>query len=239
MTSISDVTPPRAPSENGTKQPASAPVADDVRSWKLLTTLGGGGALAGLLIVVAFQWTLPRIEAHKASVLRGAIEEVLHAPAKSDTLYLGGTTLSATAPTGADAKTAERLYRGYTADGKPVGYAITASEAGFADQIVLIFGYDPGTKRVLGMKVLGSKETPGLGDKIEKPDFTGQFAGVKTPIRGVKAADGKGSDESAVVMITGATISSRTIIREINKAVARWEPLIAAYETAQRQGGGK
>ena len=30
-------------------------------------------------------------------------------------------------------------------------------------------------------------------------------------------------------MITGATISSRTVIRVINNAVARWRPLLAAY----------
>jgi Na+-translocating ferredoxin:NAD+ oxidoreductase RnfG subunit len=34
-------------------------------------------------------------------------------------------------------------------------------------------------------------------------------------------------------MITGATISSRTVIAAINKGVARWQPLIAAY----RSGG--
>lgn len=199
-----------------------------VPSWRLLVTLGGAGALAGLLIVLAYGWTLPRIEAHRAAVLRGAIEEVLHAPARADTLFLENGVLVAS-PGGARDKL-ERVYLGYDAAGSPTGYAITASEPGFQDQIALIFGYDPAKREILGMKVLESKETPGLGDKILKPPFTAQFAGRIAPLLGVKGA-APPSDNSAVVMVTGATISSRTVIDEINHAVARWQPLILAYES--------
>ncbi|NIQ34994.1 MAG: hypothetical protein GTN86_03525, partial [Xanthomonadales bacterium] len=41
-----------------------APQPPEVRSSRLLTTLGIAGALAGLLIVFVFQVTLPAIEAH-------------------------------------------------------------------------------------------------------------------------------------------------------------------------------
>jgi hypothetical protein len=33
-----------------------------------------------------------------------------------------------------------------------------------------------------------------------------------------------------VAMITGATVSSRAVIRIINDAVARWQPLMDAYQ---------
>lgn len=215
-----------APPRKATPLPVLAP--PPVPSWRLLATLGGAGALAGLLIVLAYQATLPSIEAHKAEVLRAAVEEVLHAPERADTLYLSGNALVATLPPGVDGAKLERVYRGYGPGGKPVGYAISASRAGFADQIELLFGYEPGTKRLLGMKILASKETPGLGDKIELPSFTGQFAGRVAPLTGVKGAAPAG-DRGAVVMITGATISSRTIVREINDAIERWQPLLEAY----------
>ena len=32
-----------------------------------------------------------------------------------------------------------------------------------------------------------------------------------------------------VAVITGATISSRTVVRIINEATARWQPLLQAY----------
>jgi electron transport complex protein RnfG len=79
------------------------------------------------------------------------------------------------------------------------------------------------------MKVLESKETPGLGDKIEKDmDFVTAFDGVAAPIEGVKAGDGSG-DPHEVDLITGATISSRTLIRIINNALERLEPMLDAY----------
>lgn len=197
-------------------------------SWRLLATLGGAGALAGLLIVLVYGWTAPRVEAHRAAVLRTAIEEVLRAPERADTLYLHGGALVAGPPAGVDGKGLERVYAGYDAEGRAVGYAITASSAGFADQVGLIFGYEPEGRQLLGIKILSTKETPGLGDKIERPAFTDQFRGRVAPLLGVKSA-AEADDASTVVMVTGATISSRTVIRGINEAVARWQPLIDAY----------
>jgi Na+-translocating ferredoxin:NAD+ oxidoreductase subunit G len=200
-----------------------------VPSWRLLATLGGAGAIAGLLIVLSYAWAAPQIEATKSAVLRAAIEEVLQAPARADTLWLHDGALVPTRPDVDNPETIERVFRGFDRDGSPLGYAITASQPGFADRIEVIFGYDPATRELLGMKILGHKETPGLGDKIVKPSFTQQFAGRLAPLTGVKGAPPAG-DRSAVVMITGATISSRTIIREINDAVARWQPLIETYQ---------
>ena len=80
------------------------------------------------------------------------------------------------------------------------------------------------------MKVLESKETPGLGDKIEKDaDFVGQFEGALIPLLGVKARNASG-DPHEIDMITGATISSRTIIRTINNAIERFGPMFDAYD---------
>jgi electron transport complex protein RnfG len=77
------------------------------------------------------------------------------------------------------------------------------------------------------MKVLEEKETPGLGDRIEKDTaFVGGFAGALTPLKGVKR--GQSKEPSDVDMITGATISSRTVIRAINKTLDRLRPALAA-----------
>jgi len=205
------------------------PVQPHPQSWRLLLTLGGAGALAGLLIVLAYDWTKPRIDAHNAELLGVAIEEVLHSPQRTDTIYLDHGALTEKPSAAEDRSKLERIYKGYGADGRVVGYAISTSEAGFADQVGLIFGYDPAEKQVLGLKIVASKETPGLGDKIERPSFTAQFARRIAPIIGVKGKVPSG-DESAIEMITGATISSRTVIREINNAVKRWQPLLDKYQ---------
>jgi len=60
-----------------------------------------------------------------------------------------------------------------------------------------------------------------------------QFAGRIAPLIGVKTRIA--TDPSQVQTITGATISSRAVIRIINHAVERWQPLLAAYD----KGGAK
>lgn len=214
-----------------TQTPPAPPAHTEVPSWRLLATLGFAGAVAGLLIVVSYMWTLPRITAHRASVLQGAISQVLRNPDHADTLFLVGGALTSThlATNG----TVDRIYRGVDASGAVTGYAIVWSEAGFADQVQLMFGYNATTGELLGIRFLSSKETPGLGDKIEKPGFASQFSGAIAPIKGVKDPAVKASDKSAILMITGATISSRTVIREINNAVARWKPLIRDFESRE------
>lgn len=201
------------------------------QSWRLLLTLGGAGALAGLLIVLAYDWTKPKIDAHNAMLLRSAIEEVLHAPKRTDTLFLEQGSLTAK-PVGNRASL-ERIYEGFDANGRVVGYAISASEAGFADQVGLIFGYEPSSHSVLGLKIVSTKETPGLGDKIERASFTAQFAKRIAPIIGLKGSVPP-ADNSGIAMITGATISSRTVVREINNAVKRWQPLLEKYDGGER-----
>lgn len=215
------------------ERPMSPPLVEEphVPAWRLFSTLGAGGALAGLLLVFVFQLTQPAILAHKERMLQLAVNEVLLSPDRYETLYLVDGALIAEPPEGVDTRTLDRVYRGLAADGTSVGFAIPAARPGFQDVIKLIFGYDPATGRMLGMKVLENKETPGLGDKIEKDAaFTGQFEGREPPLVGVKRG---ASDANEIDTITGATISSKTVIRAINDAVERWRPALEAYGREQ------
>jgi electron transport complex protein RnfG len=216
---------------------APAPAKPEASSLRLLATLAGAGALAGLLLVFVYQATAGPIAAYKQKVLEEAVTEVLAGPAGWEKLYLLDGALVREVPPGTDAKKLETVYRGYEADGTTRGVAIAAGEPGFQDVVRLIFGYDPAKKALLGMKVLESKETPGLGDKIEKDSkFVGQFAGTEAPLLGYKGGEGAG-DPRGIDMITGATISSRAVIRIINNAIARWAPLIEAFEAGDAEGG--
>jgi electron transport complex protein RnfG len=193
----------------------------------LIRTLGGLGVIAGLLIVVAYTATLPAITANKARVLAAAIDEVLSAPARYDTLYVVGDSLTPTPPAGVDPASLEAVYLGYRADSSVIGFAVSGGLPGFSDVVRVLFGYDPRTSQVLAMKVLEQKETPGLGDKIEKDSaFVAEFRSVFTPLTGVKQDDG--TDSTAIDMITGVTISSRTVIKVINQTLERLGPALAA-----------
>lgn len=207
---------------------AGAPAPADVSPARLLAVLGLGGAVAGVLLVVVFFLTLPAIEANRARDLQMAVAEVLKGPERYDTLYVVDGALVKQVPAGADARQLEQVYLGYGPGNRPLGFALVAEEPGFQDLVRLIVGYDARAKRVLGIMVLESKETPGLGDKIQKDTaFIDQFAGAEPPLVGARS--GKRSAPREVDMITGATISSRAVIRIINNAVRRFGPMLDAY----------
>lgn len=226
------------PGDGPSREP---PVQVESSSMRLVGTLAAAGSLAGLAIVLVFQWANPRIEAWRAEVLSQAVTEVLAGADRYETVFLdeGGFT---TAPVG-DTVSMDRVYVGYDGGGMPVGVAMVGAAAGFQDVIRVMFGYDPESGEVTGMQVLESKETPGLGDKIEKDStFIDEFDRVATPLVGRKANRETGSDDE-VVMITGATISSQTIVDIINARVdevgvevgAFWRS--AAVTTSSAQAG--
>ena len=209
----------------------SAPpvAAKNLPSWRLFSLMTAAGALAGLLIVTVYQLTLPRIEHHKSEVMAAAIGEVLKSPARLDTLYLYDKRLVKRLPSGTSEKGLERIFLGFDERGRRIGYALSATENGFQEPVTVMFGYDASAHELIAMRVIANKETPGLGDKIVKDTaFVNDFPGTTAPINGVKS-DRKSGAANEVVMITGATISSRAVIQIINNAVARWQPLMDAY----------
>ena len=198
-------------------------------SWRLLATLGSAGAMAGLLVGAVYQATITSVRAHRAENMREAIAEVLRQPARWDTLYMEGDKL-VLRPTGDPAKL-PRVFKGYDASGRETGVAVLAAEPGFTEIVSLIFAFDPKSGQLLGMKVLEQKDTPGLGDKIQRDsNFVNQFAGAVAPLKGVKRRTGSAGE---IDVIAGATIASRAVVRIINNAVERWRPLLLAY----RDGG--
>jgi Na+-translocating ferredoxin:NAD+ oxidoreductase subunit G len=221
------VTPEQARREGGTGSDAH-PDVHEVPSWRLVATLAVAGALAGSLIVGVFNWAEPQILEHRARVLATAADEVLAGPDRVERLFVLPDGLTAQAPAGLDTARAEKVYLGFRA-GSPVGFAVVGEKPGFQDIVQIIFGYDPATNQVLGMRVLESKETPGLGDKIFKDlRFVGGFEGVLTPIRPVGEGAGTGAPNEAE-LITGATISARVVVEIINERVAALDERLETY----------
>lgn len=197
----------------------------------LVGTLGLLAMAAGLAIVLVHQWASPRIEAHRARELRVAIQEVLGGPARYETRWLADGELMDSLPAGRDTASATPVYAGFDSGGGLIGYAMAGEKPGYQDVVRLIFGYDPEGEVVVGMKVLESKETPGLGSKIiSDSSFVGEFAGVETPLVPVKDPEGAPGE---VDIITGATISSETVVEIINE---RLELLTPALRPASRAG---
>lgn len=184
-------------------------------SARLVATLTFAGLLAGLLVATAYAVTLPTIEANAADALQRAVFQVVPGTTAMQKLVLRGDRF--VLADGTEPKTAVAVYAAYGEGGTHLGYAIPGQGPGFQDTIKLLYGYDATRQRVVGIQILESRETPGLGDKIFKDAaFTAEFAdlAVVPSIRVVK--HGAGSAPNDVDGITGATISSKAVVRIIN-----------------------
>ena len=93
----------------------------------------------------------------------------------------------------------------------------------FQDTISLLYGYLPGERKVVGMEILQSRETPGLGDKIYKDAaFVANFDQLSIDPRIVTVKKGAKDAANEVDAITGATISSKAVVRIINEGNLLW-----------------
>ena len=189
-------------------------------SLRLVATLGLAGLLSGLIIVSVYEATLPAIEAYKARVLREAVFKVLPGVDHMQRMvYADGKLVASEGSANDD----DALFAGYAADGALVGYAIPTAGPGFQDIIRVLYGYLPDQRQVSGMEVLESRETPGLGDKIYKdPAFVANFDALAVDPEIVAVKKGTKTQPNQVDAITGATISSKAVVRIINEANRRW-----------------
>jgi electron transport complex protein RnfG len=209
-------------------------------SVRLAGTLGLAGLLSGLLLVIAYELTLPRIEQNRAEALRRAVFEVVPGAVAMQKLVARDGAL--VVADGREAKGVPAIYGAYDGEGRFVGYAIPGEGAGFQDVISLLYGFDPGRRRMVGMRVLESRETPGLGDKIFKDAaFVANFDDLAVEPEVVAVPKGQRNAANEVDSITGATISSKAVVRIVNDAQRRWAGLLpaAGSEPALREGGGR
>jgi electron transport complex protein RnfG len=128
------------------------------------------------------------------------------------------------------------FFEGYSSPGQVVGYAFPGAAKGYSSVIRVMVGVDTGGK-VTGIEVLDEKETPGLGDKVDRvpssvnlwealagkagsakknrPPFLEQFVGKEESALEVVT----GPTDQKIQAITGATISSRAVTKAVRDSL--------------------
>ena len=185
--------------------------------WHMYRAMVGTGIACALLIVAVYLSTGPAIERNRAAVLQRAVLQVLPGATRFETRDIG-----------------QPVYVGFTTENALAGMALEASAMGYADTVRILYGYDPARQAVVGLRVLESKETPGLGDRIETdPVFTANFkaldvrvndagTALANPIELVKP--GEKNRPWQIDGISGATISSAAIAAMLRDSAGRWVP---------------
>jgi electron transport complex protein RnfG len=150
-------------------------------------TLGLICVVAGASLAAVNSVAQPKITAQAESQEQASLKDVLPEGVNFDPVQTGNDIL---------------YYKAYDKNGQWIGVAFKAQGKGYSSPIETMVGMTRGGE-ILTIKILSQNETPGLGAKVTEPDFTGQFSH--------KAIQ----DLSGVEGITGATLSSRTVIDSV------------------------
>ncbi|MCX7845164.1 MAG: RnfABCDGE type electron transport complex subunit G [Dictyoglomaceae bacterium] len=101
------------------------------------------------------------------------------------------------------------IYEGKN-DNQKVGKIVELIIRGYSSDINLLVGLDSSGK-ITKIKIISQQETPGLGAEITKNEFLDQFIGKNSPNMELK---------KDIQPITGATISSRAVLRAVKEALS-------------------
>ena len=171
---------------------------------KMILVLVIVGLVSGSALVCVYNYASPIIERNKQKELEEAIYKVLPEAVSYNTIEKDGI----------------ELYEGIDEQGKVIGYVFKAKGFGYQGEIEIIAAIDVELKELKGMEVLESSETPGLGAEITNEPFKRQFRGLSVLPR-ITFTKGKVSQKNEIQAITGATISTRSVVEILNKEIAR------------------
>ncbi len=116
------------------------------------------------------------------------------------------------------------VYRLYGAKNF-IGYGYLVSGQGYQGKIKVFVVVDKNLEKLLGIEIIESSETPGLGAKINESFFKNQFRNLSlvVPLECVKR---KREKDNEIEAITSATISSRAVVNIVNKGIEELKNLL-------------
>jgi electron transport complex protein RnfG len=201
-------------------------------TFAMLRTLAGISLISGLLVVLAYQITLPIITENQRLRTERAVFQVIPGAVTKRDFAVTGIGLR---PAG-EGVAGEPIYAGYDASGALKGVAITGVGSGYGGPVKVLFNYEPACQCIVGSKVLQSTETPGFGDKLETdPEFLENLKALDARLNPEGTAltnailtvkHGSKTQPWQIDAITGATISSKAMGQAANSAAQRAVPAI-------------
>jgi electron transport complex protein RnfG len=197
-------------------------------------TLAAIAAVCTTLVAFTWQLTDERIAANEQAWLEQSLQ-----PALSGLFFDSGVTeskLTIPAPHELPGSGDAIVYRVYSGESPVAALFVVSARDGYAGAIRLLIGVDV-EGAVTGVHVLGHRETPGLGDRIEtsKSDWVRQFDGrsLGNPVaNGWKIR----RDGGAFDQLTGASVTPRAVVKAILQTLQYFESNGPALFTATADG---
>jgi len=206
--------------------------------------------ICGFLVPFAYQATKDAVERNRQEKISSAVSAIFPDSASyTEFAILGNTVKKIDSSTPKDA---ERVYASYDSGKKLSGIAFQASARGYADDVVILYGYSYEKQCITGYKVLKSKETAGFGDQISSGktrkslNFQSSFKCLDVHLNSEKnglsnqiklTPPGKKVHGWEFDAIAGATITSRAVEKMLIQSTEELIPVIAANIDVLKDGG--
>ena len=202
-------------------------------TWHMYRAMVGIGLVCAIIIVSVFQYTLPIIKQNKLELLQKALYQIVPDASQFQRYQL--QTDGRFIQVNEDVED-NVIFTMYDADKNLLSTVLPAKAMGYQDLIEMLYGYQPDKQIINGYQVLSSRETPGLGTKIEtdktfQKNFTALDATVNAGVTDLQHSievvkPGTKTQPWQIDTITGATISSKAVGNMVADSASKWVPKI-------------
>jgi len=202
-------------------------------SFKIVFVLATIATICGVLIAIAVQVTRPLILRNQQLALKKAILEIIPEANKIEEFYVNKTGQIEEPLNKLNLKDYDRYFAVFGEDKKLIAVMFEGKGRGYADEIKILFAYDPVDESLVGIKVTSSNETPGLGDQIKSNlSFLANF--VHLPLakilfedeHKIEAVKGEIQHEWEISVIAGATVTSQAVANIVSISGRKAIPVI-------------
>lgn len=124
----------------------------------------------------------------------------------------------------------KKIYQLFDGEGNLVSYAYLCIGNGYQGELKILFATDKDLNKLLGIEIIESVETPGLGARINEPDFKNQFKGLNL-IHKIECVKHKPQEDYQIEAITSATVSSKAVVSILNEGIKELKSLITSINS--------
>nr|VFJ45946.1 MAG: electron transport complex protein RnfG [Candidatus Kentron sp. DK] len=214
----------------------------------MIVVLGLIAILSGVLVVLVYEYTAPIIAEKERLALEAAVFQVVPGTdvETAKQLSFSLTPADGLVKIGEESAQSANLHAVYDSSNILLGVALEGEAQGYQDIVRTLFGYDAKNQKIVGMTILKSVDTPGLGDKktVEKnKKFMKNFKALDVSLNEDKSAlahpiktvkHGSKTEAWQVDAMSGATITSRAIAKGMAKTAGELLPLLVKHLSALR-----
>lgn len=115
-------------------------------------------------------------------------------------------------------------------EGKPKAYGFDFAGGALWGEVEGILVLSPDLNRIVGIDFTEQNETPGLGGRIGEAEFKEQFRDVQLNNEGPPLIYSSSTGSGQVDAITGATLTSNSVINILNKRIQHIKTSIGGVE---------